>query len=292
MENKVTEKKLNLADVRRLMDGIDGPRTLEIMREFAVLILLTEIEGELCFVFEKRAAGIRQPGDICFPGGKVEPGESLAECALRETEEEIGIRPSDIEVLGEFAVQYELTSIAMHSIVGFVQGDVLTGGRALGVDQVAQAAEGAQGADAGAAPGGGSEGAARAASTADSAEAAHAASTMDLAEAAGVRAGGRTTAQRAASGLPGVKLNPSEVAECFTVPVRFFAETEPYLYDYDIVQEVGDFPYEEFGINSDYRWRRGHKTIALYRYGDRVIWGLTAAIVRRFVADLQPLQPE
>ena len=238
---------MNLVGVRRLMDGIDGPRTLEIMREFAVLVLLTEIDGQLCFVFEKRAAGIRQPGDICFPGGKVEPGESLAECVLRETEEEIGIRPSDIEVLGEFAVQYELTSIAMHSIVGFVRGDVLTGGRALGVDQVAQAAE---------------------------------------------VAGGRTTAQRAASGLPGVKLNPSEVAECFTVPVRFFAETEPYLYDYDIVQEVGDFPYEEFGINSDYRWRRGHKTIALYRYGDRVIWGLTAAIVRRFVADMQPPQPE
>lgn len=202
---------IDLAGVRRLMDGIDGPRTLEIMREFAVLILLTELSGELCFVFEKRAAGIRQPGDICFPGGKVEPGESLAECALRETEEEIGIRPSDIEVLGEFAVQYELTSIAMHSIVGFVDSGTLLS----------------------------------------------------------------------------IKLNEDEVAEAFTVPVRFFAETEPYLYDYDIVQEVGDFPYEEFGINSDYRWRRGHKTIALYRYGDRVIWGLTAAIVRRFVADLQ-----
>ncbi len=210
-------ENIGMAGVKRMMDGINGPQTLEIMREFAVLVLLTDLDGELNFVFEKRAAGIRQPGDICFPGGKVEPGESLAECALRETEEEIGICPSKIEVLGEFAVQYELTSIAMHSIVGFVRADVL---------------------------------------------------------------------------VTDAKLNQSEVAECFTVPVRFFAETEPYLYDYDIIQEVGDFPYEEFGINKDYRWRRGHKTIALYRYGDRVIWGLTAAIVRRFIAELQAPRPE
>ena len=202
---------IKFENVEKMMQQLDGPQTLEIMREFAVLVLLTEIDGRLCFVFEKRAAGIRQPGDICFPGGKVEPGESLAECALRETEEEIGLCPSKIKLLGEFAVQYELTSIAMHSIVGFVRGDALTG----------------------------------------------------------------------------LSLNPTEVAEVFTVPVDFFAENEPYLYEYDIIQDVKGFPYEEFGINKDYRWRVGHKAIALYRYGDRVIWGLTAAIARKFAEKVQ-----
>ena len=195
--------------VKDMMQGLNGVRTLEIMREFAVLVLLTEIDGKLCFVFEKRAAGIRQPGDICFPGGKLEPGESLAECALRETEEEIGIK--DVELLGEFAVQYELTSIAMHSIVGFVEQEELAN----------------------------------------------------------------------------IKINEAEVAEVFTVPVEFFMQNEPYLYEYDIVQDVKDFPYEKFGINKDYRWRVGHKAIALYQYGDRVIWGLTAAIARKFASQLR-----
>ena len=38
------------------------------LRYFAVLALLTEVEGELHLVFNKRAAGVNQPGDICFPG--------------------------------------------------------------------------------------------------------------------------------------------------------------------------------------------------------------------------------
>lgn len=198
---------MNINDIKKLMKD-RKPHTLEIMREFAVLILLTEKEGKLSFVFEKRAAGIRQPGDICFPGGKVEPGESLAECALRETKEEIGI--DGISLLGEFATQYELTSIAMHSLVGFVPSEAL----------------------------------------------------------------GK------------VRINEAEVAEVFTVPVEFFEKTEPYIYDYDIVQEVSDFPYEEFGINRDYKWRRGHKSIALYRFEDKVIWGLTAAIARRFAREM------
>ena len=44
------------------------------LRHFAVLALLTEIGGELHFILTKRAAGVNQPGDVCFPGGHREQG--------------------------------------------------------------------------------------------------------------------------------------------------------------------------------------------------------------------------
>ena len=71
------------------------------LRHFAVLALLTEIGGELHFILTKRAAGVNQPGDVCFPGGHREQGETLVETALRETEEEIGISQKDIRLLGK-----------------------------------------------------------------------------------------------------------------------------------------------------------------------------------------------
>ena len=71
------------------------------LRFFAIMPLLTEIDGELHFILNKRAAGVNQPGDVCFPGGHQEKGESLQETALRETEEEIGIPRESIQVLGK-----------------------------------------------------------------------------------------------------------------------------------------------------------------------------------------------
>ena len=45
-------------------------------------------------LIEIRAAGISQAGDPCFPGGRIEPGETPMEAAAREMEEELGIPPA------------------------------------------------------------------------------------------------------------------------------------------------------------------------------------------------------
>ena len=72
-------------------------------RYFAVVIPLLERDGEVFVLFEQRARDLKktaQPGDICFPGGRIEKGEGKLEAALRECEEEIGVRPA--KVLGQF----------------------------------------------------------------------------------------------------------------------------------------------------------------------------------------------
>lgn len=68
---------------------------------FSVLLLIVGEEGKEEILFEKRSLTINQPGEVSLPGGKVECGESYEEAALRETEEEIGIHPSKIRILGE-----------------------------------------------------------------------------------------------------------------------------------------------------------------------------------------------
>jgi peroxisomal coenzyme A diphosphatase NUDT7 len=65
--------------------------------KFAVLLPLVEVGNEVHILFEVRALTLRrQPGETCFPGGKIEEGEEPRIAAVRETSEELGIKESDI----------------------------------------------------------------------------------------------------------------------------------------------------------------------------------------------------
>lgn len=91
-------------------------------RYYSVMILLLERKDGLHILFERRSCKLKaQPGDICFPGGRMEAGETPLECALRETEEEIGISRNQIEVLGQFDTMYEIASITLHTFVGVIE---------------------------------------------------------------------------------------------------------------------------------------------------------------------------
>lgn len=67
----------------------------------AVLVPLVNYQGNLCVLFEKRAAHMnKQPGEICFPGGSIEAGdENEAAAAIRETCEELGLPPDTISLI-------------------------------------------------------------------------------------------------------------------------------------------------------------------------------------------------
>ncbi len=76
------------------------------MSKYAVLIPWVAIgsastETQSALLLEVRSQKVRQPGEVCFPGGRMEQGETAAETAIRETCEELGVRADDIEIIKE-----------------------------------------------------------------------------------------------------------------------------------------------------------------------------------------------
>lgn len=83
-----------------LMDIVEGQQPGA--RKSAVLLALFEEDEEIYLAFIRRASTLRShSGEIAFPGGGVEPGDaSLAITAMREAQEEIGLDPGRVDVLG------------------------------------------------------------------------------------------------------------------------------------------------------------------------------------------------
>lgn len=91
----------------------------------AVLIPLIEIDGEWHILFEVRSFHLRkQPGDVSFPGGRVDANESPLQAAIRETEEELGIDSTKIKVIGELSPLVTSPSFVMYPFVATVDYSV------------------------------------------------------------------------------------------------------------------------------------------------------------------------
>ena len=111
---------MRIADVEKFMTG-RRPGAIGQRKDCAVLIPLIERDGKMHILFERRSSKMKtQPGDVCFPGGRMDPGESPQECALRETEEEIGIPRERIRVLGQFDSIYEVSNLTMNTVIGVI----------------------------------------------------------------------------------------------------------------------------------------------------------------------------
>ena len=74
-------------------------------KQSAVIALLSIDTQELLFTL--RSSKLRKhSGQISFPGGRLDEGENFKEAALRETYEEVGIKPDKIEIIGELSQLY------------------------------------------------------------------------------------------------------------------------------------------------------------------------------------------
>ena len=120
MKNITLEKIENMIEQRT-------PRAIGRHNFFSVLVPLVQKDGELYLLYEVRAEHMkRQPGEVCFPGGQVEEGESFQECAVRETMEELGVCRDDIQVIGQLDTLYTYSNFTMFSFLGTIKEESLS----------------------------------------------------------------------------------------------------------------------------------------------------------------------
>ena len=195
-----------------LLDSLpDEPFLLgkRLKNHFAVLVPFIGRKKD-ALLFELRAKGIRQAGEICFPGGMVEPEETPEQCAIRETAEELGITRDKIHITAKAGCIVSHRDAIIHVFIGV-----------LNIESPAEA-----------------------------------------------------------------EPNKKEVAELFAVPASFFTESKPEIYQVDSFTETGNFPVKELKLPRRYygTWSNGKRNIYVYKYGDKTIWGLTAAILYELIS--------
>mgnify|MGYP001944448808 FL=1 len=185
------------------------PKPMDVKYKYAILVPMIEVGSRWELIFEVRAKDLkRQPGEISFPGGKVEKDETYKEAAIRETVEELNIAEERIKVIGELDYLVSYNNSTIRSFLATIHG--------INVDNMHP--------------------------------------------------------------------NKSEVDHLFTVPLEFFIKEEPNVYFLDLhIVNNRDFPYSLIPNGEDYDWQQGKHSVYFYRYGDYVIWGYTAKVIKHFM---------
>ncbi|KAB2337071.1 CoA pyrophosphatase [Cytobacillus depressus] len=176
--------------------------------KYAILIPLLQIGDDIHILFEVRSIQLRrQPGEVCFPGGRVDKSDRDEQyTAIRETSEELGIKESSIEHV--FPLDYMISPFGtiIYPFVGFIKAS------------------------------------------------------------------------------EEINYNRSEVEKIFTVPLSFFKKTKPEVFQIRYrVEPEENFPFDQIIGGEKYNWQIRNLEECFYYYEDKVIWGLTARILKHFI---------
>ncbi len=195
--------EIKIDDFKRVFENRE-PKPIGMHHYYSVLVPLVEKKGKLHLLYEVRADNLsRQPGEICFPGGRLEADETPEECAIRETSEELNLEKSLINIISPMDYLHTYSNFTLYPYLGVIDYE-------------------------------------------------H---------------------------VKNVCVNQDEVKEIFLVPLSYLLKTEPELFHFDVIPNVGqDFPYEKINSKAGYNWRKGKTTVPIYQYKDKAIWGLTARI--------------
>ena len=92
------------------------------LKNAAVLVPLTRVRDEWHLLYTRRTERVEShKGQVSFPGGACDEGETTPEqTALREAEEEIGMRPADVRVLGRLSQLITISSYRVSPVVGVI----------------------------------------------------------------------------------------------------------------------------------------------------------------------------
>ena len=96
-----------------------------VLRPAAVLIGLWDRAGKARVILTKRASHLKHhPGQIAFPGGKQDDGDAGPEAtALREAQEEIGLAPDNVTIMGRLPAHETVTGFLMVPVLGRIRAD-------------------------------------------------------------------------------------------------------------------------------------------------------------------------
>jgi 8-oxo-dGTP pyrophosphatase MutT (NUDIX family) len=202
---------MEFEDVKNLFaDRKSNPFNMN--RFYAVLVPIVEVDNELHLLYQVRSHTMRrQPGEISFPGGKIEEGETSRQAAIRETMEEMGIRKDDVLVIGELDSLLNNTNDIIYPFLGQLNVKV-----------------------------------------------------------------------------EDINYSLDEVSEIFTIPIDFFLNNKPKVYDMSYTVNVdGTFPFHKIQNSALYQKRNITYPVYVYEYNNNIIWGLTANITRNFIKELR-----
>ncbi|SCY61210.1 NUDIX hydrolase [Desulfoluna spongiiphila] len=113
--------------LRQALSGRPGVLGWDRFIHSAVLAPVVRVDGELHLLFQTRTEGIRQGGEISFPGGGFDPSqdEDLRATALRECCEEMGIAPDKVTVIGELDTLITSVGVTVSCYVGVLEDGIL-----------------------------------------------------------------------------------------------------------------------------------------------------------------------